>query len=320
MSFNFWERWPWTSFENLNLDWLMKAAKQAVDTANTAADSVGTFDARITANSEAIEQLGIDMETISSAVRVYVNNQHEAYYRGNHVTGLELLSMIQTHGDLPFVEYNGEVYMLDTVSNAGDLRFSMGHTVTGYNDLVIRHIMIPAQSSNAAYSITNVGSGGGGSNVVVFTITDNTCDHTYSELMSAWSAGKTLIAKTPTGNSAMVYHETVNQIDRITVIDPRFSMGASSFSIIGRYISSNDTVSYGRIVEGIATLDTIYTNAVTITPQTFSAAEKAIAKENIGIVDLPAVTTADNGKFLRVVGGAWAAATVPSAEITSFGP
>ena len=35
--------------------------------------------------------------------------------------------------------------------------------------------------------------------------------------------------------------------------------------------------------------------------------------------ELPTVTSSDNGKFLRVVNGAWAAATVPSAESNSFG-
>lgn len=35
--------------------------------------------------------------------------------------------------------------------------------------------------------------------------------------------------------------------------------------------------------------------------------------------DLPSVTASDNGKFLRVVNGAWAAQTVPSAESNSFG-
>ena len=30
MAFNIWERWPWTSFQNLNLDWLMKAVKESV--------------------------------------------------------------------------------------------------------------------------------------------------------------------------------------------------------------------------------------------------------------------------------------------------
>ena len=34
--------------------------------------------------------------------------------------------------------------------------------------------------------------------------------------------------------------------------------------------------------------------------------------------ELPAVTTADNGKFLRVVSGAWAAAEIPNANGGSF--
>jgi hypothetical protein len=33
---------------------------------------------------------------------------------------------------------------------------------------------------------------------------------------------------------------------------------------------------------------------------------------------LPSVTSSDNGKFLRVVNGTWAAATVPSANGVSF--
>lgn len=35
--------------------------------------------------------------------------------------------------------------------------------------------------------------------------------------------------------------------------------------------------------------------------------------------ELPIATSSDNGKFLRVVSGAWAAATVPAAESSSFG-
>jgi hypothetical protein len=38
-----------------------------------------------------------------------------------------------------------------------------------------------------------------------------------------------------------------------------------------------------------------------------------------GVRQLPAVAASDNGKFLRVVNGAWAAQTVPSAESNSFG-
>ena len=37
-----------------------------------------------------------------------------------------------------------------------------------------------------------------------------------------------------------------------------------------------------------------------------------------GVRQLPIVSASDNGKFLRVVSGAWTAATVPNAETTSF--
>lgn len=49
--------------------------------------------------------------------------------------------------------------------------------------------------------------------------------------------------------------------------------------------------------------------------QTAAQVQSAIA----AAAELPAVTASDNGKFLRVVSGAWAAQTVPSAESNSFG-
>lgn len=340
MPFNFWERWPWTSFENLNLDWLMKAVKQAVTTANAAAASVGQFDARITANTNAIEQLGIDVETISSVARVFVNSQLEARYRGNLITGAELVSMLQTHGDLPFVEYNGEVYALDTASAAGDLRFSMGHTVSGFNDLVIRHIMIPAQSSTAAYSITNVSAGGGSVSANVFAVkfTPNPSpniegyisDHSYAEIYSQMQNGKIPILLVSevgntsfricgTGRTDTITYSGGRTVDCIKFSDPMWLTSNSSY-VTQWAIDSDNTIGYYPSLKQIATLDNVYQEAVTIYPQTFTAAEKTIIKDNIGIVDLPAVEAADNGKFLRVVSGAWAAATVPSAESTSFGP
>lgn len=49
------------------------------------------------------------------------------------------------------------------------------------------------------------------------------------------------------------------------------------------------------------------------------ATETWVGQQIAAIPDeLPAVTASDNGKFLRVVNGAWAAATVPSAEGASF--
>ena len=48
--------------------------------------------------------------------------------------------------------------------------------------------------------------------------------------------------------------------------------------------------------------------------QTAAQVQTAIS----GVRQLPVVSASDNGKFLRVASGAWAAATVPSAETASF--
>lgn len=48
--------------------------------------------------------------------------------------------------------------------------------------------------------------------------------------------------------------------------------------------------------------------------QTATQVQTAISN----VRQLPVVSTSDNGKFLRVISGAWAAAIVPSAETTSF--
>lgn len=417
MAFNIFERWPWTSFQNLNLDWLMTAVKEAGTKADEAAASVGQFDARITQNTNAIEELGIDLETISSTARVFVNSSLEAFYRGNHITGAELVAMVQQHGDLPYVEYNGEVYMLDTVSTAGDMRFSMAH-ITTLNDVIIRHIMIPAQSYNAAYSITNVGSGGGSSNVFTVTITDRgdyatpqyICDHTFAEIRSQIGAGNTPVFLINLAADSGIYNacgSVIATADYIDVFDP-------SGTTLGKWkIDSSNNISRYNAIANFATIDTVFDNAVIYSgPQTLTAAQQAQARENIGAVGapyripitvsggvysttatgtevfenrancyaevngvmfypvgcnssgphgdlflasaeptasniisndvlkitmngtavaavqhftadvdaLPVVTTSDNGKFLRVVSGAWAAAIVPDAESTEFGP
>lgn len=299
MAFNIWERWPWTSFQNLNLDWLMKAVKEAVTKSEEASESVGQFDARITANTNAIEQLGIDLETISSPAHVLVSSELEARYRGNLVTGAQLLAMMQTHGDLPYVEYNGEVYALDTVSNAGDLRFSMGHTVDTFNELVIRHIMIPAQSYNAAYSITNVSSGGGGSSdVFTVIITDQgeyanpqyIFDSTFSTIRTQMAAGNTpvfLIKTLASGGDG--YNACGNVVATTSYIDVYDPLTGTT---IGKWrIYPDNTISRFNAIVQLATLDNIIqfvndgvtTNALLKTAQTLSAAEQAQVKQNLGI-------------------------------------
>ena len=59
----------------------------------------------------------------------------------------------------------------------------------------------------------------------------------------------------------------------------------------------------------------------TVTLGTYPANAKSAIQSMLGISGgsgLPAVTSTDNGKFLRVVDGAWAAANVQNAEAVSF--
>lgn len=307
MSYNIFERWPWTSFQNLNLDWLMKAVKEAVTKAEEASESVGQFDDRITANENAIDQLEDDLDTISSPVHVYVNSDLEAFYRGQHITGVELKAMLQTHGDLPYVEFNGEVYMLDTASNAGDLRFSMGHTSGSMDDdLVIRHIMIPAQSYSCAYSISNIGSGGGSSgNVFAVVVRAQSggyvSDHTYSEILSQIQNGRIPVLLVSESNNstfrvcgmAGTGTRTINgqTVPCIRFSDPGWLYSTSSN--VGVWTIDANGVDYMASLKQLATLDNIVnmvndgvsTNVLLKTSQTLTAAEQAQVKQNLGISD-----------------------------------
>lgn len=47
MAYNIFERWPFTSFQNLNLDWLLKTTKEAAAAAQEAAATVAQYAARL---------------------------------------------------------------------------------------------------------------------------------------------------------------------------------------------------------------------------------------------------------------------------------
>ena len=56
-----------------------------------------------------------------------------------------------------------------------------------------------------------------------------------------------------------------------------------------------------------------------VTPEQIAAAVESYMQEHPIEDEFPAVSSTDNGKFLRVVNGAWAAQAVPAAESNSFG-
>ena len=68
------------------------------------------------------------------------------------------------------------------------------------------------------------------------------------------------------------------------------------------------TDSMSGYVKNMTVVITVYNGTVTVTEYEANAQP-----------ELPTVSSSDNGKFLRVVSGAWAAASVPSAESNSFG-
>lgn len=68
---------------------------------------------------------------------------------------------------------------------------------------------------------------------------------------------------------------------------------------------------------GGITFKVVDDEAVRHTPQELSEEQQAQARENIG-TGLPTVTSDDNGKFLRVSDGAWAAVAINNAEEESF--
>lgn len=69
---------------------------------------------------------------------------------------------------------------------------------------------------------------------------------------------------------------------------------------------------------------TYTTNLNLIKPELTDAASISDINSNMDTIDsalaavLPAVTSSDNGKFLRVVNGAWAAAAIANASGGSF--
>ena len=189
--------------------------------------------------------------------------------------------------------------MLDSASAAGDLRFSMAHT-TLLGDVTLRHITIPAQSSNVAYSITNIGGGGSGSSGNVFAVTISqqasayVSDHTYAEIYSQLQAGRIPVLLVAQGSNPTTYQicgmgetgtRTLNgqSVACIRFSDPAW-MVSSSNNVGVWTIDANNNVDHIAVLKQMATLDTVYDNAVIYTgPQELTAAEQAQARENIGI-------------------------------------
>lgn len=88
------------------------------------------------------------------------------------------------------------------------------------------------------------------------------------------------------------------------LMDGTATAGSSTAYAKGDHRHPTDTGRQAKLVSG--------TNIKTINSTSL------LGSGNISIAGLPSVSAADNGKVLRVVSGAWAAASLPSASGVSF--
>lgn len=276
MAFNIFERWPWTSFQNLNLDWLMKAVREAVTKADEAAASVGQFDERITtaetnsneANTKAAEANTKAAEALNTANAASV-----------------------------------------TANNASDAANAASATASAASANATQ------AQTDAARALSEVGGAIG--SYKIFVNAQNQCSHAgelidAGDILSALVNGRNVFVERADPNNPYLhtgYQFAYYDIDNSTTPAPTTTV---FFDRLISYAGENAIVERMYLVgssntAGFATIQTL-------------ASKSYVDSYGGGGGGLPAVTSADNGKFLRVVSGAWAAATVPAAESTSFGP
>lgn len=88
------------------------------------------------------------------------------------------------------------------------------------------------------------------------------------------------------------------------IADGTAAVGSSAKYAREDHVHPTDTTRQAALVSG--------TNIKTVNSTSL------LGSGNIAIAGLPSVSSSDNGKFLRVVDGAWAAASLPSANGVSF--
>lgn len=109
---------------------------------------------------------------------------------------------------------------------------------------------------------------------------------------------------------------TINSDNELTVVranDNQYKNGNDNWKVVTPYGQHRATF-YGLAKAAGDTSQASSDNAV----GTYTNDAKTAIKTMLSIAELPAVTSSDNGKVLRVVSGAWAAASLPSASGVSF--
>lgn len=148
------------------------------------------------------------------------------------------------------------------------------------------------------FDVMDGDGGSGGSETVIVTIDDTadpmTASMNSTEIKAAVDAAKRVIVRYDGAEIPYLI-----QADTISVFSTTVNFGTPTCVAI--------------LVSANAAVDVLSTDLV----QSVNGQTGAVTIPIPTV--LPSVTASDNGKFLRVVSGAWAAQTVPSAESNSFG-
>ena len=103
--------------------------------------------------------------------------------------------------------------------------------------------------------------------------------------------------------------------DKITVNGIVQGDGAGNLSAVETV--NADLLDLNPVAVGLGNVDNVKQYSAT-NPPPYPVTSVNGKTGAVTVSELPTVTTADNGKFLRVVNGAWAADTVPSAGGVAF--
>lgn len=177
---------------------------------------------------------------------------------------------------------------------------------------------VDASGVPTAWIPADMPSGGGASDFVInATLDDNnncTADKTYAQIKEAVQAGKNAVMHlaTPEGTNILPLAMDFGEAFAFAMT---FGINAGVFSQYTVSVSNSDAVFV--FTYGIGLDNTGKFPQVEMSSDPASAMEIA-TKQYVDASGVPSVTAADNGKFLRVVNGAWAAAAINDANGVSF--
>lgn len=259
MAFN---NWPWTSLQNLNLDWLLKKVKEALtksEEAKTTANGIaGTANSALSTANQAIE--------IAEHARELAEDNGLPHTDTNDYGKLLGVDM---NGDWGITEYPQQV--LGISENTNDVSI----TLRSIGGAFPQTVNVPKSDAGRYYIDFAVDS------TDISQISTVTSNRTFTDISNAYASGKHIVIRIKYNGL------TLFESDTMRLFNPRGSAQAFQFLLalsvnngVGKYtyafVNSNDAV---NILE--ASLPSS-TDTVQFIAQSLTDSQKAQARSNIG--------------------------------------